>query len=140
MGLASATTVDRRRPLTKIHPGLFDEGFNRAVQEYDSSDLINVSHDEARTMRTLSAYLTQNNDVICLGEGWNPDIHKWPKLTSLRIPRKDEEKGKFALIAYLVLESLQYKGSFHKSMYTRFAETFEKNYFFTQGMLMTGQQ
>ena len=92
MGLASVTTVNRRHPLSKLQPGFNDEAFDRAVASYSQDDLINVSHDEARTRRMLSAF-QHNGDVIYLGNGWTPDIHQWPDSKSLCIPRCCEEKG-----------------------------------------------
>ena len=84
----------------KLYPGFIEEAFDRAINSYDASEVVNVSHDEARTTRTIGAYYDHRiDDVTYIGDGWEHDVNQWPRPQDCIIPRQDVKQGIYYLVS-----------------------------------------
>uniref|UniRef100_A0A7M5V3V3 Ubiquitin-like protease family profile domain-containing protein n=2 Tax=Clytia hemisphaerica TaxID=252671 RepID=A0A7M5V3V3_9CNID len=74
--LPSKTCVQQHSKENKLHVGLNEDVFDKAVDLYCGGPVIEAS-DEARTLRFLSPVVGKGNQIELIGKCWDPDISKW---------------------------------------------------------------
>ncbi|XP_066933436.1 uncharacterized protein [Clytia hemisphaerica] len=74
--LPSKTCVVQHSKENKLHVGLNEEVFDKAIELYGGGPVVEAS-DEARTLRFLSPVVGKNNEIELIGKCWDVDISKW---------------------------------------------------------------
>ena len=90
-GLASNTTASNHGKEVRLDAGLNKTVIDKAAGHYKGFP-VNEASDGARSLRYLQPRLTNSEEVVLLGKGWNPDVENWTEET-IQIPRKDASKG-----------------------------------------------